>query len=336
MSLEIVVNNYGYVEEFNIDEKQIRSGRDIMSCYLPDVAYDADEEEISMVAITDKGKAVPLYLDEYFPKNTKTIKMWIGEGQYETTETVWDKEEEDFDTEIKCQIKDEMDIELKKGVYEKIMARVKLLGKDGLECGGLLIGEKDEDTMTITDIKQCKQEVSGGNVEFDMEAMTRFMRENQDKEWYNKIIGWWHSHHNMSCFWSSTDDEQFDTFLQGFDKTKECVGLVFVSTGKFLARIDIKHPYLTASFDDYPVELEDDKLSQHELDKIQKEAEKEMKDIVLINESNVPVIEEKRYDLDEMTDKQKKKLWKKIECSKDTVLFTKQFQSMRWNIKKDD
>ena len=75
------------------------------------------------------------------------------------------------------------------------------------EIGGILIAEQDkDDDWELKDPVIIEQEISGGNCILDKEALARYYTkvgsDMQDKPF--RFV-WWHSHHNMAAFWSSTD-----------------------------------------------------------------------------------------------------------------------------------
>ena len=78
------------------------------------------------------------------------------------------------------------------------------------EVGGyLLVKELEEGGLLIEDVLLPPQEVSGGSVDV-VKGGSKVVK----FEDLPKVKGWWHSHHNMSTFHSSTDD---DTLTEKWD-----------------------------------------------------------------------------------------------------------------------
>ena len=85
------------------------------------------------------------------------------------------------------------------------------------EIGGMSVCVKNKDgDWEIQDPVILKQEVSGGNCTLEQDALakyyTRTAKMMKDKEFR---FCWWHSHHTMKAFWSSTDLEAIEEFNDG-------------------------------------------------------------------------------------------------------------------------
>lgn len=84
--------------------------------------------------------------------------------------------------------------------YFKMMFYCQLVST---EIGGLLLVTKKGGRNIIEDAVLLKQDVSGGGVNLDTEAVCQFMVDNP--KLVPKIGGWWHSHVTMGTFFSGID-----------------------------------------------------------------------------------------------------------------------------------
>lgn len=94
------------------------------------------------------------------------------------------------------------------------------------EIGGMAVMVESPSDSEKTDIKKgdwvlmdpviLKQEVSGGNCDLDKDALAQYYGKTAMKyKDMNFRFCWWHSHHTMAAFWSSTDLKAIDEFNEG-------------------------------------------------------------------------------------------------------------------------
>lgn len=91
--------------------------------------------------------------------------------------------------------------------YQKIRSYV---GGVGAEISGIgktrIVKDGEDDIIIIDDVVIFKQTVTGSNTVLEDSAQSEFMNElmirGEDLSQWNL---WWHSHHTMNVFWSSTD-----------------------------------------------------------------------------------------------------------------------------------
>jgi len=117
-------------------------------------------------------------------------------------------------------------------MYENVEKKIKTYCSEvgDTEIGGLIIGEiKKDGVILIEDIIILKQKKTGCSFEVRDEDMMDFTK-NCDSKTLGKIIGWWHSHATMNCFWSGVDEECTKRLckLSGF-----CVAVVVSSQKKW-------------------------------------------------------------------------------------------------------
>jgi proteasome lid subunit RPN8/RPN11 len=115
------------------------------------------------------------------------------------------------------------------------------------EIAGFIVGEIKENDVILKGLLFPSQSVSVGSVEFKPASL----RKQKGDECLN-IIGQFHSHNSMGCFWSSTDE---DETIKPFMKTHDLGVFIVSSKGKDLIRIDLKKP-IDISIDDIKPSIE--------------------------------------------------------------------------------
>jgi hypothetical protein len=164
-----------------------------------------------------------------------------------------------------------MKIVLPYKVKEKMRLYVESLDNE-ISGFGKVEFNKEEEICTITDIRIFKQKVSAGSSDLEGEDIAQFMTE-LTKEG-ESLVGWnlwWHSHNDMTVFWSGTDT---GTMEENPLDTTFMVSIVTNNNGAFKARIDIYDP-IHMYIDDVPVSIE---LPQD--NSLQETIEKEVKELV--------------------------------------------------------
>ncbi len=100
-------------------------------------------------------------------------------------------------------MKTEPKVIIPKDIYDKVMHWVFRAGNR--EISGLGKCEYDEksNTFKVVDAAVLEQSIqTAGNTEFTAEAAGKYMYQSKDTGEY---MWWWHSHHSMGAFWSTTD-----------------------------------------------------------------------------------------------------------------------------------
>lgn len=89
------------------------------------------------------------------------------------------------------------------------------------ECSGLGLTRLNGMQIEVIDVFMVKQRNSGATTDMDPEAVNKLMYEQRNAE--GQLNFWWHSHADMSVFWSGTDKETINQIGgEGF-----CVAAVF-------------------------------------------------------------------------------------------------------------
>jgi len=85
------------------------------------------------------------------------------------------------------------------------------------EIGGMSICYQDEDgDWVVTDPVILKQKVTGGTCDLDKDALADYYCKAQKKHGKKEFrFCWWHSHHTMGVFWSSTDIKGINEYSDG-------------------------------------------------------------------------------------------------------------------------
>ena len=84
------------------------------------------------------------------------------------------------------------------------------------EIGGFMIAKPDKDgNIIISEPEILKQEVTGGTTVMDKEAVADYYVKCVEKHGVGVRFIWWHSHANMSAFWSGTDTTTMEEYSSG-------------------------------------------------------------------------------------------------------------------------
>ena len=106
------------------------------------------------------------------------------------------------------------------------------------EVGALLRCDLDTDTKTVTvkDIIIPKQVVTASSTEFDEDDVDEIIFEAMKDGWSEEIMGWVHSHADMTVFWSSVDVPTIEKLREHIGGV--CISIVANHAGDMLTRVD--------------------------------------------------------------------------------------------------
>lgn len=142
---------------------------------------------------------------------------------------------------------------MKEKVWDKIQNYSKYAyDEHKSEIGGMLLAEKDNDgRWHLHSPVILEQEISAGNTSLSKEALASYYTKTamKHKERDIKFV-WWHSHHTMDVFWSSTDLTAIDEMNQG----DWSISLVVNLEQKYKLRVNIWKPF-PAVVDDVEMEI---------------------------------------------------------------------------------
>lgn len=138
------------------------------------------------------------------------------------------------------------------------------------EVSGLGIVEVENGRYVVRDVFILEQECSGADTELKPEAISKLITDiikaGKDPA---KLKFWWHSHVNMSVFWSGTDDECAETL-----STEYAFSLVVNKAKERRVRLDLYKPFRITVDHLRIVELSSDD------EELKKSCEKDVKDKV--------------------------------------------------------
>lgn len=129
------------------------------------------------------------------------------------------------------------------------------------EIGGFITGEIKDGKIILEDLLIPEQESGYADVNFSPQDLVKLRKDYGDK--CLKIIGEWHSHHNMGLGWSSTDLN----FIKEFADPREITCFVLSSMGRHLVRIEMRKPF-NISLDNVAYKIELNTELEGELKKI--------------------------------------------------------------------
>jgi len=109
----------------------------------------------------------------------------------------------------------------------------------GGEISGLGNVEKMGDDFLITHVHLFEQECTGASTDLEPESVSKFLLEAIQAGIDTSTLKlWWHSHVNMGCFWSGTDDGTAARLAAG----GWFLSVVGVKSGEYLCRLDLYEP----------------------------------------------------------------------------------------------
>lgn len=106
------------------------------------------------------------------------------------------------------------------------------------EIAGFIIGEIKDGKIRAEELIFPEQKADSGSVDFSGASLVKLRQTEGDK--CLKIIGEWHSHNTMGCFWSSTDVKEF---IEPFSRTRDISLFIVSSKGDDLVRIEMNKPF---------------------------------------------------------------------------------------------
>lgn len=140
---------------------------------------------------------------------------------------------------------------------------------------GKSVINEDGDAV-VTDIALFDQECTGATTDIDDEALAKFMNDlHQAGESLADWNLWWHTHADMSVFWSSTDD---NTIAEHSGNHDYLISIVTNKKGDLKGRLDVfpkdnspfKKQFNPVKYDDLDIEvLVDDELKKEVGEKIE-------------------------------------------------------------------
>jgi len=148
-------------------------------------------------------------------------------------------------------------------VTKEFLGKIKTLVKEiDTEVAGFIVGDVDDGVLVIKDLIIPEQEVSSADVEFDADQIMKLRMSMDDKEW-QRVVGHWHSHIKMGCFWSSTDEALIEQLSK--DRKRSVFIVSSMKDDKFecLTRVVLNEPF-RLDVDKQPLYVLEDEEKQDE------------------------------------------------------------------------
>lgn len=151
------------------------------------------------------------------------------------------------------------------------------------EVGGLFTCQiTGEAEFTIDEFYLLPQEVTGGSIDFKGEDLSELIERLAKENKIQNLRGSWHSHVNMSVFYSTTDEDAIKKYRKNNPDLPWLVSLVLNKKGKVLPRVDIfdseTHPHIifqeNVEFEiDPPIDISDEirEKAKEDVNKVSKE-----------------------------------------------------------------
>lgn len=105
-----------------------------------------------------------------------------------------------------------------------------------VELGAYLTGEVKDGEIYLEEMMIPDQTISGTHVNITPDAQINLRRKYGEKVF--KILGHWHSHHKMGCFWSGTDLDNMRNIILN----KKFFVFVVSSLSNHLVRVSVRDP----------------------------------------------------------------------------------------------
>lgn len=127
--------------------------------------------------------------------------------------------------------------------------------EDKNEISGIILVKRTEHPVSKERVwelfEPCilKQENSGHNTELDKDALSEYYMKSVKKHGPDVRYCWWHSHHTMGAFWSTTDDNE----INAWENDSWSLALVVNLYGEYKLRVSVWNPIESA--EDVPLEI---------------------------------------------------------------------------------
>lgn len=137
-----------------------------------------------------------------------------------------------------------------------LMSKLNVLSSEyNIEVGGYLTGETKNGELYLDDLLIPNQRITTGSVEINTNDQVELFRRYGSR--CKRIVGHWHSHHSMGCFWSGVDRNNMSNIME----YKDLFVFIVSSLGNHKVKICMKNP-LNIEFDDCDLYLRTVMLDQ--------------------------------------------------------------------------
>lgn len=133
---------------------------------------------------------------------------------------------------------------MKVNITAALMAKLNVLSSEyNIEVGGYLTGETKNGELFLDDLLIPNQRISAAEVTISPIDQVAMFRKYGAR--CKRIIGHWHSHHGMGCFWSGTDRNNMNNIMT----YKNLFVFIVSSRGNHKVKVCMSNP-LNLEFDD--------------------------------------------------------------------------------------
>jgi len=128
---------------------------------------------------------------------------------------------------------------LKINISPTLLMKLNIISSEyDIEIRGYLIGEIKNNEIYVKDILFSDQDITKVSVVVNPIDQLN-LRKKYGVEKVKQIIGQWHSHHKMGCFWSGTDEQNMTNVM----KYRDVYIFIVSSNGKHLIRVSQSKPF---------------------------------------------------------------------------------------------
>lgn len=165
----------------------------------------------------------------------------------------------------KMKLIDDIEVVINLDCYQKIMHWVNM---SNFEVSGFGKVQNKDGKLIVTSVTLLKQENSTGSTDIEGEAIAKAMYELRDEP--GDFNFWWHSHVNMSVFWSETDTDAIASIGKNgwvlasvFNKKNEILSLYYQNNNNNLPAIVIDEIPTTIDYSIKNKELEKELTTEY-------------------------------------------------------------------------
>lgn len=145
---------------------------------------------------------------------------------------------------------------MKINITAALLSKLNVLSSEyNIEVGGYLTGEAKNGEIYLDDLLIPDQTISTVSVNITSRDQVNLLKKYGKK--CRRIIGHWHSHHSMGCFWSTTDERDMANVIE----SKDLYLFMVSSLGNHKIRLYMKRP-LDLQFDDVKLHVKTVMLDQ--------------------------------------------------------------------------
>lgn len=145
---------------------------------------------------------------------------------------------------------------MKINIAPPLLTKLNVLSTEyGIEVGGYITGEIRDNEIYLKDLLIPNQQISSGSV--NITGADQIMLRKKYGKKVTEIIGHWHSHHQLGCFWSLTDE----TDMKNVMSFRKFFVWIVSSKGNHLIRVSQREPF-SHDFNDCEFYVQNSRLKE--------------------------------------------------------------------------